>query len=121
MKFDDFYDDNCKFIHENIQDIFEKYISRVSLIETYNILDLKIQIKKRIIELVSGMINDFREEAFHLDVNFDWIYEDSKCILTINLKPSCSYSVDIFKTKNFHILSRKLKIKEIFLANGKSF
>jgi hypothetical protein len=110
----DFSDSNCQFIHQNVNDIFKRHIICFDF-ESVDILNIKEIIKERIIYMVSGMVSDFREEDFRFDVELNVDYESMADIfqLKINLHPLHPYANMIFKTKNFHILSRKLKIEEI--------
>jgi hypothetical protein len=112
----DFTNSNKKFIFNNIEYIIKRFIGCFSF-ETIDSLNFKYIIKNKIIELVSDMVSDFRKEDFCfeivLNVDNDIYNVGGEYVLKIDIKLTHPYSEMIFKTKDFNILSRKLKIMDI--------
>lgn len=108
---DNLFSENCSFLHENIGDIIKNHLLNCF----HNTINghLKNLIKDRIIELVSGMVSDFRKDEFRINIDMQMGHDENKYLLKIQIIPTHPYAEMILKTKNFHILSRKLKIKEI--------
>jgi len=109
-----YIDTNRVFIFENIGDTIKKYIEYFPF-EVINSNGLKEAIKDKIIELVSGMVSNFKNEDFRFDIDLNYNYDviTDKYLLNINFTNLHPYTDMILKRKNFHILSRRLKIKEI--------